>query len=127
MINKLFNFYSNQKTWGLLIGSNIDNLKKIKQPFWIGRADPFVYNFEDKFFIIFEEINILTRKGKICVAEFYKNKLLKKKTILKEQIHLSFPFIFNYKNTYLIPESHQRKTVELYKVNKLQRKVSLYV
>ena len=51
MINKLFNFYSNQKTWGLLIGSNIDNLKKIKQPFWSGRADPFIYNFEDKFFI----------------------------------------------------------------------------
>ena len=117
MINKLFNFYSNQKTWGLLIGSDLNNLKTIKQPFWTGRADPFIYNFENKLFILFEEINIITRKGKICLAELNNNRLVNKTTVLQDQIHLSFPFIFNCKYTYLIPESHQRKTVELYNFN----------
>ena len=114
MIKVFKRFLLNQKTWGILIGTDLRRLKKIPQPFWVGRADPFIYFNKDKYFILFEEINIFSRAGKICVAEFSNNKLKNKKILIKKSKHISFPHLFQNKKNYIIPETHKEGKVELY-------------
>jgi len=114
MIEMIKRFLLNQKTWGILLGEDLNNLKKIPQPFWVGRADPFIYVNKDKYYILFEEINIFSRIGKICVAEVCNYKLKNKKTLLRKRTHVSFPHLFQNKKNYIIPETHQEGKVELY-------------
>lgn len=114
MINLITRFFLNQKTWGILIGEDINKLKEIPQPFWVGRADPFIYFKGGKYFILFEEINIISRVGKICVAEVKNYKLKNKKTLIKKRRHVSFPYLFQNTKSYIIPETHKDRTVELY-------------
>ncbi len=114
MINLITRFFLNQKTWGILIGEDINKLKEIPQPFWVGRADPFIYFKGGKYFILFEEINIISRVGKICVAEVQNYKLKNKKTLLRKRRHVSFPYLFQNTKSYIIPETHKDRTVELY-------------
>lgn len=114
MINLITRFFLNQKTWGILIGENTNKLKEIPQPFWVGRADPFIYFNAGKYFILFEEINIISRVGKICVAEVHNYKLKNKKILLKKRSHVSFPYFFQNTKSYIIPETHKDRTVELY-------------
>ena len=121
MIKLLVNFLKNQNTWGLLIGKHPSDLKKINQPFWIGRADPFLLSNEGILYVLFEQINIISRKGKICIGEIYEYKIKNIKTLLSSKKHLSFPFIFRDKKNnkiYMIPESHKTRSVDLYEFNK---------
>jgi hypothetical protein len=98
----------------------------LDQPNNISRADPFIVSYNEKIFIFFEEFNIYKRHGHICVGEFSeKNRsLLNIKVILKKKYHLSFPFVFKEKNIYyMIPESHQKKSIDLYKFVKFPYKL----
>ena len=40
MINLITRFFLNQKTWGILIGEDINKLKEIPQPFWCRKSRP---------------------------------------------------------------------------------------
>ena len=79
---------------GFINRQTSSDLKKINQPFWIGRADPFLLSNEGILYVLFEQINIISRKGKICIGEIYEYKIKNIKTLLSSKKHLSFPFIF---------------------------------
>jgi len=81
-------------------------------------ADPFPVKWQDKIYIFFEMYKIKKNKGEIGLVVFDKSQILVKniKTIMSKQYHLSYPFIFNYKNEiYLLPESITKKEIILYK------------
>ena len=126
MINLLRNFLINQNTWGLLVGNDLRNLKKIYQPFWIGRADPFLFLNKGTLYVLFEQINIISRKGKICIGEINDFKIKNIKTLLNSKQHLSFPFIFRdkYNRVFMIPESHKTHSIDIYEFNSISLTVN---
>jgi hypothetical protein len=87
-------------------------------------ADPFVIKKNKLHYIFFEDYSIKNNKGSIsCVAVNKKNKTKHYKEIIKENFHLSFPFIFKYNKKYfMIPEARESQSIKLYKCTKFPNK-----
>ncbi len=81
--------------------------------FW---ADPQIIEFDDIYYIFVEEFIYRSRKGNIAVIEMDESGTHKDSIqILTKEYHLSYPFIFAWKNKYyMIPETSGNRTVELY-------------
>ena len=95
-----------------------------KNEFW---ADPFFFKHKNKDYCFFERFFYNENKGVIACAEIKNNQLINIKTILKKKYHLSFPFIFKEKKTfYLIPETYQKKRLEIYRCKKFPDKWELF-
>ena len=93
---------------------NTKKIKNLKNRYF---ADPFVINENSKDFIFVEDFNYKTKKGSISVIEIDQedNQKIYEK-IINENFHMSFPFIFKYKDVYyLIPETQETKSIRLYK------------
>jgi len=131
MFSKIFNVkskvlnvvYLNQ--WILLFKLNTSNsiaksffrFKKIIPPmdrFW---ADPFVIQRKDNYYIFIEELMYNTNKGHISVITMdNKGNYSKPVKVLETDYHLSYPFLIEEGgNLYMIPETKQNKTIDLYK------------
>ncbi len=82
--------------------------------FW---ADPFVVSEHNQHYIFVEEYPYKDKRGHLSVIVLDENgKYLESGDILKRPYHLSYPFVFKQDDTYyMMPESHQNKTVELYR------------
>ncbi len=80
-------------------------------------ADPFMLQEQGIWYMFFEVLNQDTGRGEIGFAEsrdtfhwFYRQ------IVLSESFHLSYPYVFKWENEfYLIPESYQKKAVQLYR------------
>ena len=82
-------------------------------------ADPFLMKKGGDYYLFFEVFNSKKIKGEIGLA---KSKDCLKwdydKVILSEKFHLSYPHVFKYKDEYyMIPETHTKKSVRLYKAD----------
>ncbi|HET7003674.1 MAG TPA: hypothetical protein VFI33_20270, partial [Puia sp.] len=116
--NKFILLYSRDE---LVIGKiDINNFVKLippKKDFW---ADPFVIEFQNNYYIFFEEGKYPGYKGQLSVLKLNSDGTYDRpKVILEKPYHLSYPFIFeNNGNYYMIPETSANKTVELYKCKK---------
>ncbi len=82
-------------------------------------ADPFMVHEQGAWYMFFEVLDRETEKGEIGLAiskdawhwEY-------QQIILSEPFHLSYPYIFRWQDEfYMIPESHERKTIRLYKAS----------
>lgn len=94
-----------------------ERLKGIENGFW---ADPFVYEGEDSQYVFFEEYQRDINRGRISVIEYKNGGFGKPSVALEEDYHLSYPFVFADKgNLYMIPESIQNNTIDLYKCIKV--------
>lgn len=80
-------------------------------------ADPFPVEKEGKYYIFIEEFVRKKNKAHISVIEMDKEGSWKKPIeVLEKEYHLSHPFIFEWQsNYYMIPETAQNKTLELYR------------
>ena len=120
--NKLIRIFFHEQ-WSLLI---CDKSRKIlkhiappKDRFW---ADPFPVEYNGKTYIFIEE-QIGHGNGTLGYIELYEDLSYSSFTpILEKKYHLSFPHIFPLEengivNWYMIPESHENKTIDLYKAN----------
>jgi hypothetical protein len=89
--------------------------------FW---ADPFVVIKDNESYIFFEELSYKDWKGYISYIKMNADKsFTKPKKILQKDYHLSYPFIFQYEDAYyMIPESAENRTIELYKCNAFPEK-----
>ena len=77
--------------------------------------------------MFFENFNIKTKKGKISVGELKKDTLININDILKLDYHMSYPFVFNFKkNIFLIPETSDKKRIEIWKSISFPYKWKLY-
>ena len=85
-----------------------------KKVFW---ADPCVVQKDNKHYIFLEEFVYKKNKAHISVIEIDQNGNYKQpKIVLETTYHLSYPFVFESNGIwYMIPESLEKKTIELYK------------
>lgn len=97
--------------------SSFCKFKKIIPPkdrFW---ADPHVIFKDGKYYVFFEEYMYKTGKAHISYLMIDENgNCTLPKKIIDKPYHLSYPFVFSYdKEFYMVPESCQNRTIELYK------------
>ena len=81
--------------------------------FW---ADPHVIYREPAYYIFIEEYPFRKKRGHISVIEMDRQGNYKPPIpVLQEDYHLSFPFVFTWMGSYyMIPESSENKTINLY-------------
>jgi hypothetical protein len=122
MIFRLYQkaFYLDQ--WYLMFdlkknrSSSFCDFKKIIPPkdrFW---ADPHVIKADGHYYIFVEEYVYGKKKGQIAVIDVDENGNCKNSVqVLGRAYHLSYPFVFEWGDRYyMVPESAQNKTIELY-------------
>jgi hypothetical protein len=80
-------------------------------------ADPFMLRVADRWHMLFEVLNLDTRKGEIGWATSDDSKKWTyRQIVLAESFHLSYPYVFEWNNEcYMIPESTGAGTLRLYK------------
>jgi hypothetical protein len=81
-----------------------------------GYADPFPFEKGERQFIFMEEISP-TGHGRLVVSEIVAGRMSKAPTVIVEKpYHMSYPFVFDSEGEiYIIPETCQNCTVELYR------------
>lgn len=110
------------------INKKNENYTIIRPPSDRFYADPFIFKKDNKTFIFFEEYIYSKGKGDISVMELDpdNNKCSEPICILDKPFHLSYPFIFEWEeNIYLIPETSENRTIELYKAKEFPYKWEL--
>ncbi|MCM4167346.1 hypothetical protein KCTC52924_02929 [Arenibacter antarcticus] len=98
------------------ISTTLFEFKRITPPkdrFW---ADPFVVYKDNTYYIFIEELKYDKNKGTIVLIEMNeKGEYKEPKPILEKDYHLSYPFIIEDSGKYyMIPETKENKTVEIY-------------
>lgn len=93
------------------------NYKKMLPPkdrFW---ADPFVLKRDNKYYIFLEELMYSNNKGYISLIVMDENGNYELPVkVLEKDYHLSYPFLIEENGElYMIPESSENRTIELYK------------
>jgi hypothetical protein len=80
-------------------------------------ADPFIVGKESSYFVFIEEFVYGQNKGHISYLKINQNgEYSEPKKILERPYHLSYPFVFKFKNDYyMIPETSENKSIELYR------------
>ena len=106
----------------------INKIIKIPNPKNRWFADPFVIKKGKNNYIFFEDFSLKKEKGSIsCIKVNQHNKMEYFKEIIKENFHLSFPFIFKYnQNHFMVPESCENNSLRLYKCIKFPNKWIFY-
>ena len=114
LIKKLF-IYENNFKLALFKKNNISSpiiIENEKRKFL---ADPFLIKHNKKTYCFAEEYDHAKKKGHIVCFDLNKEKF-DKKIILNENFHLSFPFIFKFKNNFFMcPETSNISEIRLYK------------
>lgn len=96
---------------------SLSTLRRIVPPrdrIW---ADPFVIYRNNRHYIFIEELLFKNKKGAISVIELTEDgKHSESQVVLEKNYHLSYPFLIEEgEGLYMIPETANRNTVELYK------------
>ncbi len=118
--------------WKIHIGKgSIENAvlwqtKTIEPPaneYW---ADPFLFEYQDKTFAFFENWEYSREKGKISVGMIKDDQITNVSDCLDLDYHLSYPFVFEHENQiFMIPETGQKKRLEIWKCDHFPNKWSL--
>lgn len=89
--------------------------------YWL--ADTLLFSKDDVVYLFVEAYEKETNKGRIGVMVFNGSRFCDFRVILKKDYHLSYPFVFEFKgDVYMIPESSQNNTIEIYKASALPDK-----
>lgn len=94
--------------------------RKVRNPYWGWAADPFLFEKDGKLYLFAELYSWLNKRGFLGYAVVGKHGHIGRwKTVIKEDYHLSYPFIFEHNgDIYLCPESYQANSIYLYKAVK---------
>jgi len=82
-------------------------------------ADPFAVREYGQWFLFFEVSSVSTHQGEIGLATSTDTtNWVYRQIVLDEPFHLSYPYVFKWNGTYyMIPESHEAKTIRLYRAD----------
>ena len=79
-------------------------------------ADPFLFKKDNTNYLFVENYSFKKKRGSISCFKLNENNYEDFGTVLTENFHLSFPFIFEHDNQiYMCPETHEIKEIRLYK------------
>lgn len=97
--------------------ANLSKATVIRNPKGRFLADPFIVDHDDKTVIFVEDYHYSSDLGVISGIKIFPDGSYKiVPDIIKENFHLSFPYVFKYMgDIYMIPESRGAKTIRLYK------------
>lgn len=126
IVKRAFDKFTVTEQWILLLGKNeasnlpnhaISSYSKIippKDEFW---ADPFIVEYSNKHYLFFEVFPYKRDLGHLSCMEIHNDgSYTEPVMILERPYHLSYPNVFEYENEfYMIPESGDNGTIELYK------------
>lgn len=105
-----------KKQDGLLLKDNKTQFEVIKNSMRYWAADPFVFNYNGETYILAELYDYIRRRGVIGYTKFENGAFKKWSSIIVENYHLSFPFIFEYEGeVYIMPESNSNNSLYIYK------------
>tara|TARA_B100001248_G_scaffold89409_1_gene65960 strand:- start:10989 stop:12650 length:1662 start_codon:yes stop_codon:yes gene_type:complete len=100
--------------------------KTIKNPKNQFLADPFIVKRNELHFCFMENFCYKENKGHISVYKIGKDGYENLGIALKENFHLSFPFIFEFNNSlYMCPETLEANDIRIYKCDEFPLKWSL--
>lgn len=86
-------------------------------------ADPFLFKKDNINYIFAEEYSYKKKRGVITCFKLIENEVVSLGTVLEENFHLSFPYIFEYDNEILMcPETFEKKEIRLYKCLEFPKK-----
>ena len=89
--------------------------KTIQNPPGRFLADPFVVSKDGRDYCFVEDYDGKEERGSISVVSLNEDSLNQVKPIIKEDFHLSFPFVFEFEGThFMVPESWQAGEIRLY-------------
>ena len=95
---------------------DLKKLITIKNPPNRFLADPFVIKKNGRNICFVEDYCFEKKKAKISAYELFKNDYKKIGTVLEENFHLSFPFVFKHdQDIFMIPETGEINEIRLYK------------
>lgn len=100
-----------------VFNADFSDFKTISLPVKTFYADPFILKKKDQFYIFFEDYSDEKGKGHLSVFTLDLNGAIQSKTtILEKEYHLSYPFVFEWKDEFwMIPETASVKNIQLYK------------
>jgi hypothetical protein len=109
-------------------GRRFERLRYLAPPpdrFW---ADPFAVERDGRYFIFFEELPYQTRRGHLMAIEVFDHaEPGEAREILRQPYHLSYPFVFDWEGAlYMIPETMENRTVELYRCEEFPHRWRLH-
>lgn len=117
MLHKMIKKMFYEDIWFLAyrkIDENKYTLIKSSKRYWY--ADPFLFKHNNEVFIFCEVYDRFYDRGFIGYAKFDLERQFKFNKAICKEYHMSYPCIFEYQGTiYIIPETKQNKTIELYK------------
>ena len=119
-INRFIIFKIFPESWSISVYENSIlkySIKKNKNYYF---ADPFIFEYNNKYFLLVERFSLKKKVGYIDQYIFDKNfNLLSiNENILNLNTHSSYPFIYyENSNIYMIPETSNLEKVLLYKFN----------
>lgn len=132
LISKKAKIEDNWDVWKLHIGKgSIENATlwqttTVEPPaneFW---ADPFLFEYQDKTYVFFENWEYSREKGKISVGIIKQDRVTDVKDCLDLGYHLSYPLVFKYQNQiFMIPETGQMKRLEIWRCEHFPNQWSL--
>jgi len=110
------------------LGCRFERLRHLVPPedrFW---ADPIAVEHQGRYFIFFEELHYHTSKGRLAAVEVFEHAHPgAAQVVLEQPYHLSYPFIFAWEGAlYMIPETAQNRTVELYRCDEFPQRWHLH-
>jgi len=80
--------------------------------------DPCLFEHDSELYLFFEDLEIKKGKGAISYVVIGENGATAPRLALDRPYHVSYPFLFSWRGaTYLIPETFDRKTIELYRAD----------
>lgn len=97
--------------------SSFRRFKSLEPPdarFW---ADPHVLEKDGVYYIFFEDYSYRAEKGRIAVIQLDRDgRFSAPTTVLEEEHHLSYPFVFDSDGElFMVPEAHDKRVVPLYR------------
>lgn len=94
----------NERQWEKLVG---------EPHYWY--ADPLLFTWKEKTYLFTEAYDEKKQIGRLAISEYKNGRFTIPEIIIKKPYHLSYPCVFENKGiVYMIPETSQNKTLELY-------------
>jgi hypothetical protein len=94
----------------------VEGFRWIESPRGRFYADPFMLEEDGCLWVFFEDFDYTSNRGRIACAKLGKDGAFEPVAVLERPFHLSYPCVFRANgNVYMIPESAENGTVDLYR------------
>ena len=107
-----------KECFALYCGPPHQAARRLGQPFWLYRADPFLIRHQQRWWLFYEEYQYLRNKGRIgaCPLDEQGRPAGRHRVVLDLPYHVSYPHVFAADGQlWMVPESRANGTVDLFR------------